>query len=206
MRGEPDTESPGRKFSFVPADDLLTSPELSSASGHDSELVTKVKEAEEDLCVTAACSTRKALFNNNTDSKTPHIQFTCVVTPSKSTGRYSTRSNLEMSHKAERLRQPNQKPTVEKESEEVVQKAIFDDSLEGDGADDGSSGHSARVFEFHALHQKEVSRLEERCAVWEGKMEQLQQKAEQEEDDPARFEEGGSLIQLSYLYNFLHQV
>ena len=193
MRGEPSTESPGREFSYVPAEDLLTSPELSSASSQEKDFVMRVKEEEEDPCVTAACSTRKALFNDTIISKTPHIQFTCVVTPSKSVGRYSTRSNLEMSHKAERLRHPTQQHTVEKESEEVVQKAIFDDSLEGSEAVDDNSAHSARLYEFHDLHRREVSRLEGKCSVWEGKMDQLQQRAEQEEEeeDSARYEEGG---------------
>ena len=190
LRGEPTTESPTRKFSYVPADDLLTSPELSSANSQGNDLVLKVEEDEGGPSVTADCSTRKALFNDTTISRTPHIQFTCVVTPSKSVGRYSTRSNLEMSRKVGKSHHNGQQQTVEKESK-VVRKDIFDDSLEEGGADDEKSAHCARLFEFHDLHRKVVSGLEERCVVWEGKMAELQQMAEKE-DDPARYEEGGS--------------
>ena len=186
MRGEPDT-SPSCEFSFVPAADLLTSPELSSASGKESDLVPKEKDEEERPCEKEACSIRKPILNTNT----PSIHVTCVVTPSKSVGRYSTRSKLEMSHKADVLCHPIEQCTEGEGLRSVVRRSIFDDSLEVDETVDDVSTHSARLFEFQGQHQREVARLEEKCSIWEEKMGQLQQIAEQEEEDPTRYEEGG---------------
>lgn len=175
--------------SRVPAADLLNSPELSSASSQESEFVTREKD-EEEPCETESCSTRKPLFNNNT----PRIQFTCVVTPSKSVSRYSTHSKLETSRKAERLCQPIDQHTEGEALKSVIRRSIFDDSLDdNDEAVDDTLAHSACVVEFQQQHRREVSRLEEKCSTWEEKMGLLQQKVEEKEEDSAHYEEGGSM-------------
>ena len=144
MRGGAETTT-AEHFHYVPAEDLMNSPVLStpekscSAKKNDTAVQCVMREL-----ASRTSSTQKALFQS--EMRTP------ISAPSpKLVGRYSARSDLEVSHVAT-------KPS----KIDVSKKLVLEDSLE-------ECSDVNRVKEWHDKHTAVVSRLETLCASWEAK-------------------------------------
>ena len=158
MRGGADTTTTTEHFHYVPAEDLMNSPALStpektcSTKKNDTVVQCVMREL-----ASRTSSTQKALFQG--EMRTP------ISAPSpKLVGRYSARSGLEVSRVAA-------KPG----KTDVSKKLVLEDSLEECGDVNG-------VREWHDKHTAVVTKLETLCASWEAKPTALKERLESGND------------------------